>query len=707
MTTRTPAVLLALALGTATLAAVAPAPASAGTAATTRAMPAQARGVVLDSTYYSRPPALLGGAERAEPEEGGGPRRAGARPEPPPTRGVVTGRVVGPAGKPIRNALVMGIRYSDLGAPIDLTTEKRVVARTGKKGTFRLKQLRRPYLVRICKDQQRSQECTDDLAVKHFTPTWVGPDGVTTSWLRHSRMFAPKRKGRSLGTVKVKSSAVLSGTFTDGANRTVLLTRGNGSVAARTTTDASGRYRFEVAPGGYRVEADRHEGLRTRHTVPGYRSPALRLKPGRITYHSFRTRHAGVVRGVVRSNGSPVAGEFIAITTPAGEFAAGVVTDGQGRYAVTSLRPGPYVVRTSAAYSSHVPAARSVRPAAAGEKVVDLDLAQGAAIEFSASDPTGHGVIDAELRNAAGRVQKTYLGNPADEPGGKVVLTGLPAGSYKLYLRRGVDVLAQPEQTEFPWAVEEFTINNVVKSLGAIALDQPTKNVTGRLPRGAQVKITAHPEDVWLRADYVAGPYATPMALNWTEQGSSAGTYTVRGMVPGRYGALVTTAFVQPPTGRSRLGGNWATQRVEVQVNGPAPVLGFTPAKGATVRAKLRYAASKRRVIAPIGLQVVDSGDDQWQLDTVSGRQRQGTATKVDRLHPGRALVRLFDLDRFYLDHPDELTNDELVASARLAEPGTPYWLSTKPRTVRLQRARTSNLGWIDVRLRGVPKNQR
>ena len=56
-------------------------------------------------------------------------------------------------------------------------------------------------------------------------------------------------------------------------------------------------------------------------------------------------------------------------------------------------------------------------------------------------------------------------------------------------------------------------------------LDQPTLNLTGNLPKGAQVKLTAVPQDVWLRESHIDGDQATPMALNWTEQAKVDGQY--------------------------------------------------------------------------------------------------------------------------------------------------------------------------------------
>ena len=153
--------------------------------------------------------------------------------------------------------------------------------------------------------QRRSGEC-DQESTKRFTPSYLGPDGNLNSWMRHTRMFRPKQPNRSLGRIVVQPPAVVTGTWkVDGANRLLNLTRIDGSVAATTVTDGKGNYRFEVAPGPYRIEADRDEGLHTDSTVPGYLSKRLLLRAGRTVHDSFKTRHAGIIRGLVSSNGVP------------------------------------------------------------------------------------------------------------------------------------------------------------------------------------------------------------------------------------------------------------------------------------------------------------------------------------------------------------------------------------------------------------------
>ena len=339
---------------------------------------------------------------------------------------------------------------------------------------------------------------------------------------------------------------MVTGTWKDGANRLLHLTRIDGSIAAQTITDSKGLYRFEVAPGPYRIEADRDEGLHTDSTVPGYLSKRLLLRAGRTTHVTFKTRHAGIIRGLVSTDGIPLPDQFLAILDKDGDFAAGVVTNEIGRYVVSSLKPGRL-------HRHDVIAGVGLRPEGADRRGrpedrrhrADLALDPGRSVSFSASDvvfPGANGLVDAELRNADGRVVKVYQGNPALEPGAVVTFSGLPMSMYSLYVRRSAVPTDGPEQVDFPWVSAPVDlVLNANLALGPLLLSQPTMNLSGTLPKGGQVKLTAVPEDSWLRPSHIDGDQVTPMALNWTEQ-SEGGSYTVRGIVPGAYAAAVTTA---------------------------------------------------------------------------------------------------------------------------------------------------------------------
>lgn len=688
---------LALAGGLLLAAPAAPAPAAPPAPA---AAPAGDGG---PNTYLSTPPDLFDARRPAPPAK---------RPKAPKTKGTVTGTVVGPGGTPIPNALVTGVRFSDLGLPVDLTEERRVLARTNGRGSFSLKQLREPYLIRICSEAvssgggnraaRRSGKC-DQQASKRFSPTYLGPDGNLPSWMRHTRFFRPVAPRRSLGRVVVQPTAVIAGTWRkDGADRALHLTRIDGSIAATTQTDAEGRYRFEVAPGPYRLEADRDPGLRTDHTVPGYRSKRLLLRAGRTVRLDFRTRHAGIVRGQVTSGGVPLPDQFLAILDADGAFAAGVVTNELGRYVVSSLEPGAYTVTTSYAGSSFVPKAQLVAASQTSVATADLALESGRSVAFGASDtlPGANGSVDAELRNADGRVLKVFQGNPATAPGGKVTFGGLPAGIYTLSVRRSA-VPSDVEQTEFPWAQLTVDLTNATTiDLGPVPLLNPTLTLSGTLPAGGQVKLTAVPEDVWLRPAYVEGDQATPMAVNWTEQ-EAGGQYVVRGLVPGQYTATVSTARKERADKPSKTGANLAVTRSTVIVGGGSGTQAFTAPAGAVVKAELRYDRGNRPVIAPFGLQVLDSGDQSWLFPTVSGKQKYARPVKVERLHAGPATSRLLDLVGLLDEHPDVLVPDDLVSSARNEE-GTPYWFTTKRRSLDLAVGETVDLGVLRLKIHGV-----
>ena len=453
--TRTRPVALATSLTLAVAGAVLLSPAP-GVQAQPRVSQVADRGDGGPNTYFSTPPNPLAGKTKAP--------KADRRPKPPPTKGTVTGQVTGPNGSPIPRALVTGIRFSDLGLPVDVTEEKRVLARTNGSGRFTLKQLREPYLIRVCSESvsgggghraRRSGEC-DQESSKRFTPSYLGPDGNLNSWMRHTRFFQPQLPHRSLGRVVVQPPAVVTGTWkVDGANRVLNLTRIDGSVAATTVTDGKGNYRFEVAPGPYRIEADRDEGLHTDSTVPGYLSKRLRLRAGRTTHDSFKTRHAGIIRGLVSTGGTPLPNQFLAILDKHGDFAAGVVTNEIGRYVVSSLKPGAYTVTTSYAGSSYVPKSQIVavrqedrRHRRPGTRPGPLGRLLGRRRRLPGRQRLGR-------RGAAQRRRPGGQGLPG-QPGrsSPAASSSSPVcrlSTYSLYVRRSTVPSAGPEQVDFPW----------------------------------------------------------------------------------------------------------------------------------------------------------------------------------------------------------------------------------------------------------------
>jgi hypothetical protein len=116
----------------------------------------------------------------------------------------------------------------------------------------------------------------------------------------------------------------------------------------------------------------------------------------------------------------------------------------------------------------------------------------------------------------------------------------------------------------------------------------------------------------------------------------------------------------------------------------------------------MRYARNHRPLIAPVGYQVLDRGDQSWLFPTVSSPQRYANGFRVDRLHRGRAVARLLDLQAL-LEKSEETSTavpQTLLASAPTAEWGTPYWLQSRPRRIRILPGQVTDVGWVDVKLR-------
>jgi protocatechuate 3,4-dioxygenase beta subunit len=497
--------------------------------------------------------------------------------------------------------------------------------------------------------------------------------------------------------------AVLDGTFTGGPDRTVRLLRGNGTEAATAHTDSRGHFRFRVVPGRYRVEADRHEGLKTVDTVAGFRSRLLTLRAAAPKALTFQTRPAAVVSGMVSAAGRPLADEFVVITDAQGRFAAGAGTDENGRYVVESLRPGTYRVALSSAFSGFSPRSRTVSLVTGTPTRADLETTRGGAVSLSVVDPGGDGTVDLEIRTEAGLVAKMFQGRPADESDGTVAFGGLRPGRYDVLVRRAVqNPFSDEVQTDFPWASRSLTVTEGrLVPLGPVTLDRPTLNLTGSLPKGSEIKVTPVPLDAFLRPSFVDGPTVTSMALNWTAVADRAGRFASRGLVPGRYAVAVTTSLLNPEDGPSTYGGNVAATHYRLRVGDTSMTASFGAPVGGVLKGVLRYAGSRRPLIAPVGFGVSDQGDQSTLFPTISGSQRYGRGFRVDRLHAGPVTGRLLDIVALR-DHAEEntiLVPDVLLRSAPIAEARTPYWLTARPVKARVASGKVTDLGTVPVRI--------
>ena len=219
-------------------------------------------------------------------------------PIPAPTNGYVTGRVLAPDGRPLVRGAAPGNPLSPiLGRASTTSPSSRcwpVRGQTPMDGLLGLRQLTERYLIRACDAPADDLQCTEDPAgqavhselcrARRNHRLLAAASGRTDS-------FSPQLPSRAIGSITVKPSAVLEGTFMGGADRTVRLLRRNDTVANRTRSDESGHFRFEVAPGRSTGSRPTGRGLAHRRNGSGFRSKLLSRQPGtRLGWTSLPAR---------------------------------------------------------------------------------------------------------------------------------------------------------------------------------------------------------------------------------------------------------------------------------------------------------------------------------------------------------------------------------------------------------------------------------
>lgn len=628
------------------------------------------------------------------------PTAAAGDPVPAPTRGTVSGRVLTPAGDAYAGALVQGIRFSDLGRGLDHTAEQPVQVRTDSRGRFRLPQLTERYLLKVCDAGPTDDQCGSDDAPDRYATTYVGPDGVRDSWVTQTRLFRPVQPVRTVATFRMKPYAQLSGTVRDARpGSSVRLVRGNGTDAHRVRVDADGRYVARVAPGRYRVEMDRLEGLRGPSVVPGYRSGWLRLRADRPTRLDFATRPAATVTGLLTVAGEPVVDRLVAISDARGRWIARVPTDEDGRFTVESLETGRYLVQTLAFTSDEVPVSRWVDLRRGKVVRADLETTAGASVRFALVDGDRTAEVAVEVRNAEGELTRAF----ELAAGERYRVPGFAAGTYQVAWRRLYDPRTGEPEDVLPWTQRSITVTGEgLVDLGQVSLDRPTLRLSGTLPPGTQVKFATYPADDLLRATFVDGPSATPLTQPLTAVADARGRFASAGWVPGRYAATISTALRNADDGQTSTGANVAVHRTSLTFGATDRTAMLTAPVGGVLTARLHYAGTDRPLIAPVGYEVLDGGPRTVLFPTVSGRQTYAGRVRVDRLHAGRVTGRLLDYERLgaEADAQSAPVPDSLLDSAPFAEARTPYWLSALGRTATVRTGRTTDLGVVAVTVR-------
>jgi len=575
------------------------------------------------------------------------------------TPGWVTGTVVDEHGNPIRGALVnvLGPREVPEVGILAATTDRRDW--TDSNGRFKVRQGKNDYLVQICHPEEPGAETCRETArgVPHLI-TYVGPAGVSDSWVLHTSLFETSATDRKLGTTTVKPQGYVHGRIRRASFQPINLLRLNGTSAYHTETDANGRYMFQgLAPGQYRVAAGGAGWLR-------WQSKKITVEANHNTRQDGRIRKGGRVTGVLSSRGKPVSNVDVIVRTDLGQPIAAATTNAKGIYRVAGLTVGDYRVGVEAGSSAYRPVSRMVHvPSTTALVKQNLVARKGAVITLKvAGVRTGADFRD-ELRNSSGRPIRGLTSVGA----GKVRYEGLTRGTY-------VFVGA----TKNKYVTKEIVVGSIKRyDVGTLRLAHKTLALSGTTAPHAVVEAMTGDQCL------PDGP-DLPGTFHMIQKADAAGHYELTGLVPGRY---MLGADGWPDNYVPRC---WKGVSIRSDMVRDLPLV-----PGGTATGRMVYASTGAPIITylsyeltyPFGSpqQPTDEHPSRAQAKGASGRftiDALGEADVVGRLASGLS--------------EDQINDQEFVVIFPFQD-GTPYYLTTEPMSVSVGPGIDVDLGDVEV----------
>ena len=526
-------------------------------------------------------------------------------------RGLGDRHVVDANGDPVVGDLVnaLGPREVPERGILAEQTDRRDL--TDQNGAFRVRQASPyGYLVQICNPEPSDRTACKETAqgVDHVI-TYVGPAGVTDSWVLQTSLFPSPAHDRDLGAVTVKPQGFVHGTIQRAAYQSIRLLRLNGTVAYYNSTDEQGSYRFQgLAPGRYRVAAG-GDGWRPWQsdivTVPA---------DGDVEVNGVLDRGA-TIHGVVRSGGQRVPFLDILVRRSGRPYLRG------HHHQRERLLPGlRAAARGSSEWASATTAAstsggrsRSASTTRTLRSAAKISLVKGAVITV-ALRAGGQPAIRAadELRDGTGHA---ILGQRNFD--GQVTYHGLSPGDY---------TVVAGNDTRFTVARVRVT---TVKTydLGTRVLNRPTLTLTGTTAPGAVV-------EAFSGSSCPPGEGARPGSFHEIEVADDAGRYAIHGLVPGRY-----------MLGSDGWPSNYAPYcRNDVPINHDRRAA-LPLQVGSIASGRLVYASTGTPVITTLSYELsYPPGSQTNPTDEHPTRDKTAWASglfRIDRLAPGQVTGRL------------------------------------------------------------------
>jgi RNA polymerase sigma factor (sigma-70 family) len=394
--------------------------------------------------------------------------------------GDVAGRVLGPGGQVIAGAVVKAFCLSTRGRPPRQGARATPGSTTGADGRFRIAGL---------------------------TPCLYALSAGAEGFVGSSRLGVEVKSGTNLQDVDLQlgeGGFTLSGRVMDASSGPIpgAVVRLNGWVPSRvegiqgrhlweTVTDQQGRYHAQVLRARYDLVAlaDGYGPGRAFVDVAGNETHDFRLAPaaqllGRVIIASDRTVVAGAE---VRAEGTE--GEALGPSVP-------FTTDGEGRFNITGLAPGPYRLIARKGTLVAALAQPVVVAAASVTRDLELALAPGLVLEGTVR-ARGKAVSGADVQLGARTSMRLWALPPlrgVSDQTGRFSLDGVLPGEYRL-------TLAAPGFPPFQMELSmRQSLSKVIELEDHIVVSGRVFTSRGDPARGAQVQAWVQPRD----ADRVA-----------------------------------------------------------------------------------------------------------------------------------------------------------------------------------------------------------
>jgi len=307
------------------------------------------------------------------------------------------------------------------------------------------------------------------------------------------------------------------------------------------STDADGVYTIaNLQPGDYRLRASKSGFVTLYWTSTG---GTLNYSEAELVTASLDTVTENIdfslpritsISGVVRDNfGNPIQGAYVYADRTECCWSSSATTDGDGRYSITNLAAGEYLVRASKfEYQTEywTPTGGSTDP----DEAAAVTVSETSAVDSIDFSLARLGVISGRVTDTAGNplegalVESSYWQEATTDADGIYTIVNLQPGDYWLEA-------SKPGFTTLYWTSTGGTLNYSEAELVTASLDAVTENIDFSLPRITSISGVVRDNF----GNPIQGAYVYADRTECCGYGSAAtnaeGAYSIANLPPGSY----------------------------------------------------------------------------------------------------------------------------------------------------------------------------